>query len=501
MNRKRLPFDLICDPEFLMIAWKQVRANRGAAGVDLVTIAQFERNLAKNLIELAARLREGRYYPMPARTFEMKKASGGVRTLAILTVEDRIVQRATLNAIEPLFEPAFLDCSFGFRPARNVQMAVERVLEHRAAGDIYIVDADIADCFGSLDHDLVMGLVGARVRDKRLLALIRMWLDCGQLLANGDEAIHPGHPGESKNIIERVSDYATRSVNSAVTHLLDDDTGYGRYPAYPTGPFYGAGIHQNLGPDIGRDPTLINEADEAAAAELQKHARKEAMKRLGRDGAVLLLTSALKARRFVNPATMAVAGAAVLAVAAYPSASRYVRDRLSRKTSGVGAIQSGVLQGGSLSPLLANVVLHEFDLKMARAGFHLVRYADDFVITTRDERSAHAALELAARELHKLKLQLHPQKTRVTRFDQGLDFLGYRFHPHLIAAAPAPEDDRLPLREWWRQSTEVIKKVPAQIAPAAADFSRRAKERISDHATAAIARVKAFVGRKQEAAR
>lgn len=76
----------------------------------------FERELMSNLNALAARLREGRYYPMPARMFEMKKASGGVRKLAILSVEDRIVQRAALDVIEPIFEAAFFDCSFGFRP-------------------------------------------------------------------------------------------------------------------------------------------------------------------------------------------------------------------------------------------------------------------------------------------------------------------------------------------------------------------------------------------------
>ena len=132
MIKRPTPFDQLCELPALMGAWKQVRANQGAAGIDRVTIAEFERELLANLTALGARLREGRYYPMPARTVEMPKRNGGTRTLGILTVEDRIVQRAALAALEPLWEPAFLDCSFGFRPARNVAMAVQRVLNHRA---------------------------------------------------------------------------------------------------------------------------------------------------------------------------------------------------------------------------------------------------------------------------------------------------------------------------------------------------------------------------------
>src|SRR5690554_3690379 len=164
MDEKHQYFERLCDPTVLMAAWKQVRGNRGSPGVDLMTIAEYELDLAENLAELASRLREGRYYPMPVRSVEMRKSSGGIRRIGILTVEDRIVQRAALNILGPLFEPAFLDCSYGFRPQRSVEQAVERVLEYRSKGDLFVVDADMADFFGSLDHEILMRLVGARVR-------------------------------------------------------------------------------------------------------------------------------------------------------------------------------------------------------------------------------------------------------------------------------------------------------------------------------------------------
>jgi len=465
MNRRQAPYDLLCDPDHLLRAWRQARRNRGAAGVDMVTLAEFERELMSNLNALAARLREGRYYPMPARMFEMKKASGGARKLAILSVEDRIVQRAALDAIEPVFESVFFDCSFGFRPNRNVQMAIERALSYRAAGDIYVVDGDIADCFGSLDHDLLMELVSARVRDKRLLGLIRMWLDCGQVLPKQDSA---GADEKSPGLVERLGDYATGTVNAAMSYLLDEGGyGYGRYTGY------GQATYDD------DDESMDDAAAEEAISVAQRQARKEALRRLGRDGLLLLLTSATRARRWLTPATLAITGAAVLATAAYPKASRYLREKLSRRRSG----GVGALQGSPLSSLLSNVYLHEFDRAMMKAGLHLARYADNWIICCRDEQSAHAALEFAARELHRLKLQLNPEKTRITRFDQGMEFLGYRFHPHLIAAAPAPEDERASVADWRHSASVRLRQMPSQLRPVTASMTERARARTQEGLT------------------
>lgn len=474
MNHRTGIFEAVCDPANLMTAWKQVRANKGAAGVDQITIARFEQDLQRNLMALSGKLRDGRYYPMPARKFEMKKSNGGTRTLAILTVEDRVVQRAMLNALEPFFEPAFSPLSYGFRPGRNVQMAVEQLLQYRAGGDVYVLGSDISDLFGSLDHDLLMEQVAARVRDKRVLGLLRMWLDCGQVLPRG-EAEASG--GDERSLTERFGDYATGAVNAAVGNLLEerDGYGYGQYGGYQQARFYGP-AEQEL------------PMDESAVAELQRRARNESLKRLGRDGALFLLTSATKVRRYMSPLTLTIAGATVLAAAAYPMASRLVREKWARRGG------TGTLQGGALSPLLANIYLQPFDQALQRQGLHLARYADDFVIAARDEPSAHAALELAARELQRLRLNLHPAKTWIRRFDQDIEWLGYRFHPHLIAAAPAPAEEGLPLAAWWREAKGAIRQVPAQMAPAAARLGDRAKTELS----ARWQQLKTVVGRKPQ---
>lgn len=422
MNKRPSPFELLCDPERLMSAWKRVRANRGAPGIDQVSIAEFEANLQANLAEISLRLREGRYYPMPVRLVEMRKANGGIRQLGILTVEDRIVQRAALDLIEPLFEPAFLDCSYGFRPNRSVEMAVQRVFDYRHAGDLYVVDADISNCFGSLDHELLMQFVQTRVKDKRLLGLIRMWLDTGLVLPRTAEL--PGQAGGAR-MLDRVVDYMSHSFDAAIGHLLDErgysGIGCGSYGDYGVPSLYASEGHDD-----------VHRADEQAA-DLHRLARKEALKRLGRDGTLLLLTYSSRVRRLLSPKALALTGAAALATTAFPLAARLVRGRFGGKSTSVGAVQ-----GGALSPLLSNVYLHEFDLAMVKAGLHLVRYADDFVVLCSDERTAREALDLASRKLSDLRLRLNPQKTQIMRFDAGLEFLGYRFDATTAAAAPAP---------------------------------------------------------------
>lgn len=456
--KRKTPFDQLCELETLMPAYKKVRANKGAAGVDLVTLAEFERDLTGNLISLAERLREGRYYPMPVRTVEMKKRNGGTRTLGILTVEDRIVQRAVLDVIEPLWEPAFLDCSFGFRPGRNVEMAVKRVLDHRAAGDALLVDADIRDCFGSIRHDLLMQFVNARIRDKRLLTLIRMEVDSGQVLGADDSA--------ETTLFERLTGYAGESVEGVITNLLDRraDGPYGGYAGYGNYP-------ATLSP---MSPDEL-ERDESQA---RSEARKEVLKRIGENAVVLGLTYFGRTRRLLSPTGIAVAGAAALAAAVYPAASRAVRKRLGTEPSGVGTVQ-----GGALSPLLCNIYLHEFDLAITRAGLRLVRYADDFLICCRTEAEAQAAMSMAARKLAELGLLMHPDKTRITRFDQGLEFLGYRFDQFSVNATPIPAETSV--------AAAVLAGSREKIAPAAA----RLKQGITEHARKGAEKVSSLTAR------
>ena len=110
----------LCQPETLHAAWRKVRANKGGPGSDGVTIQQFEANLTKHLRQLSRELTEERYYPLPVQKFTMKKENGGTRELSVLTLKDRIVQRAVCDLISPIYEAKFLDCSFGYRPGRGV---------------------------------------------------------------------------------------------------------------------------------------------------------------------------------------------------------------------------------------------------------------------------------------------------------------------------------------------------------------------------------------------
>lgn len=455
--KRPTPFDQLCELETLMPAWKQVRANKGAAGIDRVTIAEFERDLLGNLAGLAARLREGRYYPMPVRTVEMKKRNGGTRTLGILTVEDRIVQRGVLNVIEPLWEPAFLDCSFGFRPERNVEMAVKRVMDFRAAGDVFLVDADIRDCFGSIRHDRLMQLVGARIRDKRMLALIRMWVDSGQALSADNFA--------ESSLLDRLTGYAGESVEGVITNLLDRraDSLYGGYAGYAPNSY-----------------PAMPEAVEAEQAQARSEANKEVIKRIGENVIVLGLANLGRVRGLLSPTGIVLAGAAALATAAYPAASRAIRRRLGNSPSAVGTVQ-----GGALSPFLSNIYLHEFDQAMIRAGLRLVRYADDFVICCRTESEAQAAMALAARKLADLGLQLHPDKTRIARFDQpaGLEFLGYRFDQFTNNAKPLPPEKSV--------AAAVLAESRERLAPAAA----RLKQGVGQQARKGVEKLSSLTAR------
>jgi RNA-directed DNA polymerase len=448
MNKRLTPYDQICDPESLWAAYRQVRKNSHAPGIDRVTCTEYERDLPANLDDLAARLREQRYRPMPLRTFEMKKASGGMRKLSILTIEDRIVQRAILNVLQPLWESAFLPCSHGFRPQRSPATAVKQVLDYRAAGDVYVFDADIKDCFDSLDHNLLMQFIAQRVRDKRLLNLLWALLDTGQVLPQTEAA--------AGTIYDRVTTYVANSVDGAVTNLLHE-RGFGGY-RYDY-----------------RDEELYPQ-ENAEPEDLHQAARKEAIKRLGTDAVLLGLTYAARLRNLVSPTTLALTGAMVVASAAYPYAARKLRER--NRPRSIGAVQ-----GGALSPLFSNIYLHELDVAVTKAGFHLVRFADDFVITTRDEASARAAQELTAHKLQDLRLALHPQKTRITRFEEGLEFLGYRFAPFQCTAEPIAEKNSLP-------ALKAVAEVRDKLAPVANQAAQQAKQ--------GVTKLKSLLKRKRE---
>lgn len=172
-------YDKVYTLSNLFEAWRKVRSNKGAGGIDKETIQQFEENLDRNLWELHRLLKEKRYSPKAVRRVNILKDDGRKRPLGIPTVRDRIVQQAVLNIIEPIFEAKFCDCSYGFRPARNAHQAVEKIKEYYEMGYQWVLDADIQAYFDNINHDILMNFVREEIVDGSVLKLIRAWLTAG----------------------------------------------------------------------------------------------------------------------------------------------------------------------------------------------------------------------------------------------------------------------------------------------------------------------------------
>jgi RNA-directed DNA polymerase len=270
--------------EMMRKAFKAVKKNRGAAGIDKVSIVMYESNLTNNLASLMRRLKRGLYLPKPLRRKHIFKENGKTRPLGIPAVDCRVAQEVLRQLISPIFEKRFHSSSFGFRPGRNCHQAIEQVVHFARMGYKFVVDVDIKGFFDNIPHDLIMESIAAKIADGNIL-----------------------------NTIEKV-------LNSGV---IEED---GKFKPTP----------------------------------------------------------------------------------------------------------KGTPQGGVISPLLANAALDHLDWFLEGSGLHFVRYADDFVVLCKTRSDAEKALDMIQDFLTDMGLEVSKEKTKVSSFSEGFNFLGFTFRNQTV---------------------------------------------------------------------
>lgn len=420
--------ELIAAPENLLSAWRAVCGNipkyrrKRASGSDGVSIAEFERDLNVQIKVLRDMLMKGRYQPSQPSYFSIPKADGKQRVLAILSVRDRIAQRAAQQVLEPLWEPEFLPCSFGYRPGISLEQAISYAQKNRTQENRWVVDGDIAACFDTLDHDLLLGFLSHKIKDARVIELIQRWLDVGVMQMGPPQNVDMQFARQVENAksyakqgLEWVLESFAQQSNPYSGYYYEDPAGYppmGAEPADPNSPY----------PE--RD-AVVSQMKRTAIRQAVMSGSMVGMGFLRRHvsslfiGAGTLVKTAVASpagRRLLRKNAMAVGGFAGVAVVA--AATAYLMNRKA------GPAPVGVLQGSPLSPLLANIYLHPFDVSMINAGHRMARFADDWVILCPTQDKAEIAYNEALRSLGKLHLKANLSKTHILSPEQKLEWLG-----------------------------------------------------------------------------
>jgi RNA-directed DNA polymerase len=184
--------------ENMVAAWKRVKTNDGSAGVDARTVLETQRYLQSAWPGIRARVLDGSYRPLPVRRVSIPKPGGGTRELGIPTVLDRLIQQALLQVLQPLIDPSFSEHSHGFRPGRSAHDALRQAQRYVSEGYTTVVDVDLEKFFDRVNHDILMGRLARRIADKRVLGLIRLYLQAGVMAdgvcIGGEEGTPQGGP-------------------------------------------------------------------------------------------------------------------------------------------------------------------------------------------------------------------------------------------------------------------------------------------------------------------
>lgn len=187
--------DKIYREDNLELAFKLVKRNNGAPGIDGETVSDFATELEQNIEFLHERLKTNTYEPSPVRRVEIEKPDGGVRLLGIPTVKDRVVQQAIVNIIQPIFDVTFHPSSYGYRPNHSQQQAVAKAERFmNKYGLKYVVDMDLSKCFDTLDHEIMMEAVSEKISDGSVLNLIKTFLKSGVMHSNNFSKTEVGSP-------------------------------------------------------------------------------------------------------------------------------------------------------------------------------------------------------------------------------------------------------------------------------------------------------------------
>lgn len=184
----------VVERENMKRALKRVEQNQGAAGVDGMEVGQLRSYLRENWAEIKEKLLEGTYKPKSVKRAEIPKPGGGTRALGIPTVLDRLIQQALLQVLTPVFDPGFSESSYGFRPGRSAHQAVKRAKAHIEGGYEWVVDIDLEKFFDKVNHDIVMSRVARKVKDKRVLKVIRAYLTAGVMVEGVRDSDGSGNP-------------------------------------------------------------------------------------------------------------------------------------------------------------------------------------------------------------------------------------------------------------------------------------------------------------------